>query len=462
MKHSIASSSILRRLALFLTLLSACSSHRSPPSENIPHQAILEKGIPFIGKSTFDRYRFKNGLTLIVMEDHSSPTFAYHTWYRVGSRNEKVGATGLAHLFEHMMFKQTRNHRAGELDRTLERVGAENFNAFTGTDYTAYIQELPKQHLDLIASFESDRMVNLIVDEAALKTEREVVQNERRQRTENNPEGLMHQEILRVAFEKHPYHWPVIGYEADLNRTTPKDAENFYKSHYHPGNAIIVVTGDVNPAQVASVIEKYYGSLPKVTTNEEPVPVEPEQTNPRKSVLKLNTQVEKMMVGYKIPGNSDSSSAAIDMIEAVLTSGKASRLDRALVDAGIASNVWCNATTAIDPSLFLCSASLQEGKKAETAEQIIQKELDRLGTELISKKELKKARNLIMFNMYQGLGNNHAKASLLGSWEAQFRGIEKGRALLDEIMKVSAEDIRKTAKRFFSEKSRTTVLGVSK
>jgi zinc protease len=227
----------------------------------------------------------------------------------------------------------------GEFDRILEAAGAEGQNAFTSRDYTAYIQELPKDKLELMARLESDRMVNLLVNDKAFKTETEVVQNERRFRNENSPDGTMFQELFELAFTKHPYHWPVIGYQTDLDRMSGKDAVEFYKSFYSPNHATIVVVGDVTPAEVMKVVEKHYGNLPAQQAPVRTLEEEPAQTSARHKILKLNMKTEKIIMGYHIPSIQSQDMPAIELLQALLGGGKSSRLHKALVDKGIATAV---------------------------------------------------------------------------------------------------------------------------
>lgn len=297
------------------------------------------ESFPLAGKIEVQRFRLENGLKVLIVEDHSSPTFAYQTWFHVGSKNEKKGKTGLAHLFEHMMFKETAHLKDGEFDRMLEQAGAEGENAFTSRDFTAYVQEMPASQLDLIARLEADRMVNLKVDGQALKTETAVVQNERRFRNENSPDGTMYQEIFGLAFDKHPYHWPVIGYQADLDSMTPEDALSFYRTFYSPNHATIIVAGDVKASQVIDTIRKYYGDLKAQAEPERPSPDDVAITTPRLKTMKLNIQVQKLMMAYRIPGASNADRSALNVLRGVLTGGKSSRLARALINAGVVTDV---------------------------------------------------------------------------------------------------------------------------
>lgn len=421
-----------------------------------------EEGLPFIGKYKINRYKFKNGLTLLVQEDHTSPTFAYHTWFRVGSKDEVPKYTGLAHLFEHLMFKATKNHPEGEFDRLLERAGAEGENAFTSNDYTAYIQEMPADKLDLIMELEADRMVNLVVDENAFKTEREVVQNERRERTENSPDGTIYQTLDEVAFTTHPYKWPVIGYKEDLERMTHKDASDFYKKHYSPNNATIVVVGDVDPDAVVKRVEKYYGAIPAQPELERKVAVEPEQKGERRKTLPLNIQVQKLLIGYKVPGIEHPDSPIFEVIQGILSEGKSGRLDKALTDAGITTELYTGSRQSEHPGLFLIGMEIQKGKTAAQADKILQRELARLASTPVDERELAKAKNLLNAGFYDGLGSAMSRARFLGSYETTLRDYRRGLAIQDNLLKVTAADVQRVAKSLFKNENRTVIVGVPK
>ena len=309
---------------------------------------------------------------------------------------------------------------------------------------------------------ESDRMTNLLVDDEAFKSEREVVQQERRMRTENNPDGLMYQELMKLAFNKHSYGWPVIGYEEDLNRMTTADAQAFYKNFYHPSNAIVVIVGDINSDQAFELVKKYYGGIAKREMNQVVPEKEPEQIEPRRSTMKLNIQVQRLTLAFPGPDNTSESNPALDAVEAVLSHGRASRLERALIDTGIATGAGCDNSPGIDPSLFVCSVSLQDGKSAVVAERVILSEIQRLKTALVPAPELERAKNLVMFAMYQGLSTSSAKANSLGHMETQFNGFENGVRMLDLFMKVTPEQLMEAAKTYLKPEKRVVVIGVPK
>ncbi len=421
------------------------------------HKVALEEAKPLVGPWQVNQFTFPNGLKLLVVEDHSSPTFSYQTWFQVGSRDEIPGKTGLAHLFEHMMFKATTSHPEGEFDRLLEAEGVEGENAFTSRDYTAYVQELPKTKLELIASLESDRMVNLSLTETSFRTELDVVQNERRYRTENNPDGTIYQELFNLAFKVHPYHWPVLGYQEDLTAMALKDPIGFYKSYYSPNHATIAVVGDVDAGHVRDVVEKYYGHIPAMNVPEHKIPSEPVQMQMRRKDLKLNIQVEKMVMGYPIPGIADKDMPAIDVLQAILSGGKSSRLYRALVSTGIASSVDTDDVDDKDPTLFVISAGMQKGKHVGTAEKIILHEIEQLKKTPVSALELERAKNKINFGFYEGLATDSEKAHFLGKYEALVHDFQEGLREQKAIQLVTTEQVMAVTQKYLMPTRRTVI-----
>jgi zinc protease len=458
------------------SLMTSCSS--TPHSDNATKApvtgganansgVVVERSgqfdlIPIAGKFVAKRAKLENGLRIIVVEDDSSPTFAYQTWFNVGSRNEVFGKTGLAHLFEHMMFKGTKTHPPGEFDAMLDRAGAEGENAFTSTDHTAYIQELPKQHLEMIMGLEADRMVNLVVNEESFKTEREVVQNERRFRKENSPEGTLYQTMFETAYTDHPYHWPVIGYEQDLNMMTAQDARDFYERYYTPDRATVVVVGDVKANDVLRLAKKLYGAIPAKNSPNVEHKNEPEQTAQRRKKLPLNLEVEKLWMAYKIGPTNSPELPVFEVIQSLMTDGMNSRLNRALVDTGIATGVSSGSFSLRDPGLFVYMADLQKGKTATLAEPVIQRELERLKTTPVSDDELQRAKNLIRFHFLERLANHSGQAHLYGEYETEAGGLEQLIALQQKIQAVTPDQIMKVSQDFFKTKSLTVVVGVPK
>jgi zinc protease len=446
---------------LLAGFLSSCSHGPTGENGNANLPKVNAEQVPLVGAYKVNRYLLSNGLRLLVVEDHSSPTFAYQTWFRVGSRDEMVGKTGLAHLFEHLMFKATTNHPEGEFDRVLETAGAEGSNAFTSWDYTAYVQELPKNDLDLIAGLESDRMVNLIVNDQSFKTEREVVQNERRFRTENSPDGTLFQEMFGLAFEKNSYHWPVIGYTEDLNSMTAQEPRDFYKAYYSPNHATVVISGDVDADSVYQTIKKFYGGIASEETPAHQIIDEPAQTSPRRKTLKLSIQVEKLLMTYHIPNVLSSDIPALNVLQSVLAGGKSARLNRALVDTGITSDVNASAMEMKGPGLFVIDANLQKGKHSAQAESVILRELKRVADHGVSDAELVRTKNQEDFSFYQILSNNSERANFIGKYESITPNFEDGIKNHQLVRDVKSEDVVRVTQKYFNPKARTVVIGVN-
>lgn len=457
-----------------LGLLSACasapstgpsgSSARTPTVTLSPAGTSTEQGavIPLVGAFQVHRYSLPNGLRLLVVEDHSSPTVAYQTWFRVGSRDEVPGFTGLAHLFEHMMFKGTKTRAEGVFNRTLEQAGAEGLNAFTTRDFTAYVQEMPKDKLELLMQLESDRMVNLVVNDEAFKTEREVVLSERRMREENSPTGTISNELNQLEFPHHPYGWPVIGFKEDLDRMQATDAIEFYRTHYSPNHATVVVVGDVEAANIYRLVQKYYGLLPRQGADPRPLTPEPPQTDIRRKNLELPIQLERLTLAYRIPEFLSPDTAVLDVVSTLLSGGPSSRLDRALVDTGIAGGVAVGNAEDEDPSIFEISVSLQKGKKAAQAESVVLMEIETLSHQVVGAQELERAKNRLDFNFYQSLDSNEEKANFIGQYETVAGDFRKAIEVRERIRTVTAEDVRTAIQKYLQPNSRTIVTAVPK
>ena len=420
---------------------------------------------PLLTLGSVSEYRYSNGLTLLVYPDRNSPTIAYQTWYDVGSKDETPGYTGLAHLFEHMMFKKTKNLADGEFDRILDTAGAEGQNAFTTHDRTVYIQELPKERLELIIRLESDRMANLIIDEEAFKTEREVVQNERRLRTENSPDGMMFQEIFGLAYQTHPYRWPVIGYQEDLNRMTATDARAFYDRFYRPDRATIVVTGDINPDEVARLVKSYYESIQPRTSNTATSgksSIEAELKGLKQKKIPFNIQIEKLLIGFRSPPGASEDRAALLVLDGILSGGKSSRFEKKLVETGIAAGAFSHWMEAEDPSLFLIGASLMENRISEEAESVILRELETLQKELVSDAEIKRVVKKIRFSLFEGLNSNAEIANFLGESQSLYGDFTKGLTLIDDLSRIQPIDVQRVSKKYFNLNSRVVLRGIPK
>src|SRR3984957_15773023 len=256
------------------------------------------------GGDTIHRYRLDNGLTVLLLVDASAPVACYHTWFKVGSRHEKPGKTGLAHLFEHLMFNETENLKAGTFDRKLEENGAET-NAATWVDWTYYHESLPADRIKLAVKLEAERMARLVLREPQVASEKEVVANERRYRVDDDIEGAANELLYKAAFVTHPYRWPTIGWMEDIQGFTPEDCAAFYRTYYAPNNATLVVGGDVRERDLLLAIRDEYGAIPGQTIPAEDIVPEPPQLEPREHEIRKPTATAKLLMAFKGPALGD-------------------------------------------------------------------------------------------------------------------------------------------------------------
>jgi zinc protease len=348
-----------------------------------------------------------NGMRIYVKEDHRAPVVVSQIWYRAGSMDEHNGTTGVAHVLEHMMFKGTRQVPAGEFSRLIAAAGGRE-NAFTSRDYTAYFQTLQKDKLPLALRLEADRMANLVLSPQEFAKEIEVVRNERRWRTEDKPQSLVHEALMATAFLAHPYRFPVIGWMDDLRNMTVEDARDWYRRWYAPNNASLVVVGDVDAQAVFRLAQRYFGPL-----KARPLPVrkpqqEPEQTGPRRVTVKAPAKLPYLLMGWPVPvlkdPQADWEPYALEMLAGVLDANAAARFPTRLVRE---SRVAVEAGAAYDaiqrgPGLFLVDGTPSEGRTVAELKASIRAELNRIKEEGVSAEELARIRSqLIAAQVYQ-------------------------------------------------------------
>jgi zinc protease len=453
---------ILALIALFAFSVGCASDRwRAKTLESVSnaHSKVFEVSSILFGKDVrVKKFRLTNGLQIVVMEDHSAPVFAYHTWFNVGSRNEKDGTTGIAHLFEHLMFKETKNQPEGAFDRMLEEQGG-RVNAATYLDWTFYRESLPSPAFHLIPALEADRMQNMILNDKQVNSEREVVANERRFRTDNSPSGQMYESLYAEAFKAHPYHWPVVGWMKDIHAITTQDCIKFHSTYYAPNNATLVVVGDVETDDVLRRINDAYGRIPPSHLPSETLPAEPKQTAERRVKLDLTVPSEKLIVAYKSVNSDDGDFAPLQLLNSILYDGRSSRLYRRLVtDGQIASEAgsWVNQTK--DPGLFIMDITMRPERKASEAEKVIYEELEKLAKEIVPARELEKAKNRLETSFWQGFRTADDKAQALGFYETVERDY---RHMFNEVPRyqaVTAAEVQRVAKSYFGAEGRTVVV----
>ena len=420
--------------------------------------ALTHEASHAFGDAQIDRYRLANGLTLLLLNDASAPVVSYSTWYRVGSRHEKPGKTGLAHFFEHLMFNETEGLKAGEFDRKLEENGAES-NAATWLDWTYYYEALPKESLGLAVKLESDRMAHLVLRKPQVESEREVVSNERRFRVDDDVEGAANEELYKLAFTKHPYHWPTIGWMKDIEGYTPADCRAFYKTYYAPNNATVVVVGDFAKADVLAKVKRAYAPLATAKIPTEETRREPMQKKERRLVLKKPTPTEKMLIGYRGPALGDADHAPLSLLCEVLFAGRASRLYKKMVtELELVSDLRGWVSTFRDPGLFEMYFTMREGHTTAEVSSVLEVELARVRDELVSETELDRAKARQELSTLQGLETASGKAEQIGFYETVLGDPAGVMRRLDALRAVTAEQVRAVAKSTLVKESRTVVI----
>jgi zinc protease len=396
-----------------------------------------------------------NGLKVILLENHKAPLVTFQVWYRVGSRNEEWGKTGLSHMLEHMMFKGTKKVGPEEFSRIIQENGG-NDNAFTSRDYTAYFENLSADRIQIALDLESDRMQNLILREEDFRTERMVVMEERRLRTEDNPQAILQEQLETTAFQIQPYHWPIIGWMEDLTRFTLENLKTYYKTYYNPVNAFLVVVGDFKKEELLPRIEKAFGSYPKGLIPNQEKEKDPPQIGERRIFLKKEAQLPNIVMGYHVPNLREPDSYVLEVIAVILSGGKSSRFYQSLVREKrlVLSADADHSLLSRDPSLFYLSADLLPDKDVAEVEKALDQEVERLQRGQVGEQELEKAKNQLEAAFVYGQDSLFNQAMLLAQHEItiHWSAIDD---YIPSIRKVSAEDIQRVAKRYLIPDNRT-------
>ena len=397
-----------------------------------------------------------NGMKVLLVEVPKAPVATVQVWYKVGSRNEVMGRAGLSHMLEHMMFKGTAKYPKGEFSRLIRKNGGTD-NAFTSQDFTAYFENLAADRVELALELEADRMQGLVLDRPELMTEREVVKEERRLRTEDDPQGALVEALFAQAYFSHPYHWPVIGWFGDLDAMTLDDLQRHYDTYYSPNNATLVVVGDINTESLLLTIKQLFEPIPR---GPEPKPIatmEPEQKGERRFLLKREAQVPFVMIGYRVPNFTSEDSYALDILDSILSHGKSARLYQSLVyDQKSALAVGSEySLLQADPGLFYFYALVSPGQKPESVEDALHQEIKRLQTDPPTELELQRAKNQVEAAHIFEQDSNFRHAMLLGQAESVGAGWRKIDQFVEQIRAVTTKDIQRVARQYLTEDNRT-------
>ena len=400
-------------------------------------------------------HKLDNGLKVLLVEDHNIPSVALYTFFRVGSRNERPGLTGVSHFIEHMMFNGTPKVGPGEFDRRMEFQGGRN-NAFTSDDMTGYTDWFPPAALEAMIEMEADRIQGLALVPEVFESERGVIASERRLGVENDNDAILNENVRATAIMAHPYHWDVIGWMSDILSWRRDEVMAYYRTYYAPGNAILIVVGDIDPAKTLGFIQKYYGPIqaspapPPVST------VEPPQMGMKTVIVRKEAQAPSFLAVWHAPSAKDTDYLPLAILAKPLLEGESSRLYRRLVrEEELAIDVGGGIQETIDPLLFSIDVKPRPGVDLDKIDRIIEEELAKVKAEGITPQEYTKAMNIIRNDFYMSLQTISGKASQLGSTELLTGDFARLFTVMDDYAAVKIDRIKVAAGKYFTDNNKT-------
>lgn len=396
-----------------------------------------------------------NGLTIVVLEDHRAPVATLQVWYKVGARNEQLGITGISHLLEHLMFRGTPKHGQGEFSRLVQEKGGSH-NAFTSDDHTVYFENAASPHLDLLLTLEADRMANLTLDDTGFAAEKNIVMEERRLRTADEPAADLFEQVNAAAYTAHPYGWPVVGWMSDLETMTLEDVKKYRQVFYAPDNAILVIAGDVTAGTLLPKVKAAFGEIPAGPQPPAVTATEPPQRGERRVTLKRPASLPVYVAVYHAPNFAHDDSFALSLLSVILGGGRSSRLQTVLVEnkaLALAADADYD-RTARDPTLFSLSMRIAPGKKWQEAEAALYQEVEKLKAKPVTQKELERAQNLVESTFIYGQDSLFYRALQLGEYTSlgDWSLIHK---VVPGIRAVAAADVQRVAQIYLREDNRT-------
>jgi len=396
-----------------------------------------------------------NGLKVLLLEDHDIPNIALFTFFRVGSRNERPGLTGVSHFIEHMMFNGSPKFGPGEFDRIMEFNGGAN-NAYTSEDLTGYTDWFPAAALEPMLEMEADRMQGLTFVPEVFESERGVIASERRMAVENNNDSLLEETVRATAIMAHPYHWDVIGWMSDILNWRRDEVALYYRTYYAPNNAVMVVVGDFEPARTLALIQKHFNPIPSSTSPPPVTTAEPAQLGPRQVFIRKEAQSPSFLMVYHAPAWKEADFPALFILEKALLEGESSRLYRRLVrEEKLALTVGGGVQETIDPLLFSFYVKPRPGADLDRIEAVIEEELAKVEAAGLSDREFQKGLNIIRSNFYFGLQSISGKANLLGTAEVLYGGFEQAFGIMDRYAGLRKEQVQEAAKKYLAPGQKT-------
>jgi predicted Zn-dependent peptidase len=401
-------------------------------------------------------FTLKNDMTILVLEDHSIPNANMYLFWKVGSRNETPGITGLSHFFEHMMFNGAKKYGPKQFDRVMEASGGAN-NAYTTENITAYTNWFPTSAIETIFELEADRIEHLNIEQKMVDSERGVVTSERSTGLENSNFRKLHEEVKSVAFRAHPYSWSVIGHQSDIDNWSLQDVKDYHKTYYAPNNAVVVITGDVTLEQVKKLAKKHFEPIKAQPKPRKVHTVEPEQLGERRTyVQKASITSANILMAFHVPETQHNDYYALSMLASILGEGPSSRLNRSLIDEKqLATSVFTYMPNSFDPNLFYIYASASDGIEASVLEQAIIEEVNKVMLSGVSEKELTKIKNIAQVDFHRTLATINGKSNTLGTYALFFGDYDKMFTAIDDMKKVTLDDIKRVANTYLIKANRT-------
>ena len=408
------------------------------------------------------KFHLQNGLKVLTLENHFIPIVSYYTFYKVGSRNETPGITGISHLFEHMMFKGSKKFKNISFDKILEPMGGYS-NAYTSRDMTVYYENFPPDVLKLVVELDSDRMGSLNLVSKELDSEREVVKEERRYRTENSIIGKMDEELYLAAYSAHPYRFPIIGWMSDLSNINIDDCHSYLETYYNPANSCIVLVGDFNTNTALSIIEQNYSKIQVNPVKRQCITKEPTQTGEKRVEYRKPAEVYSFMVGFHTPDINNPDIFALEILRTILTDGESSRLQKKLIyDKEIALSVYSDFSWRIDPTLFVFYIQMKPNYSSEMGEKLLYDEIEKIKNGDILDKDIIKAKNKIEGYFFKSIKTTLGWGEKIGSSEMLFGDYNFIFKVLDEFKKIEKNNLINVANKYFVKDNRTVVTLVPK
>jgi predicted Zn-dependent peptidase len=394
-------------------------------------------------------------MKIMLLEDYSIPNANMYLFYKVGSRNEYPGITGISHFFEHMMFNGAKKYGPKEFDRVMEANGGAN-NAYTSQNITAYTNFFPSSATQVIFDLEADRIANLNFDPKMIESERGVILSERSTSLENDPLEQLWDQVRDVAFFAHPYKWPIIGYESDIKNWTKEDLENYFHTYYAPNNCVMVMAGDVNLNEIKDLAEHYFEPIPQGPEPRKVHTVEPEQLGEKRVFVKREVPNPYVMISYHVPQTGTEEYYALDLLKSILSQGRSSRLYSSIIDQKqLAIDVGTGYWNAFDPTLFHFYGICSDNVTAAQLEKAILTEIDSIINSGVSENELQKVKNQKLMGFYKTTETINGMANTIGTYELFFGDYRKLFTAPDDYNKVTTEDIQNVAAKYFTRQNRT-------